>query len=323
MSRWRIVVALCVLLAALEIVVPVDPAAAQEEAPPAADETLIYVFRVGRFVGGGAKMWVAVNDKTVARLENKGYAAVRVKAGAVTLNLASTGMVFAAIALDDRPGETVYLQWRLGDLVFEELDAEQGRALVADAEPGKPLDEELGNNEQTDALLNLSRLGFDLMRPAREKLTPDAEHAVITILRREEAPQLTFGIWSEDRYLGTLAANEALDVKVTPGEHFFLSGYVGTTLLRAQVEAGKHYYAWVDVGGMVLRVKMMPVTTQESVDLTKWLEKIEFVEVDSESMAAPRVREREATFTAWVDSVVTRAKAGTVDFTEIDSAHAF
>jgi hypothetical protein len=35
------------------------------------------------------------------------------------------------------------------------------------------------------------------------------------------------------------------------------------------------------------------------------------------------VREREATFTAWVDSVVTRAKAGTVDFTEIDSAHAF
>lgn len=322
MIRWRTVVVAYILLAALQVAVPVDNVAAQE-APPAADETLIYIFRVGRFAGGGAKMWVAVNDKTVARLENKGYAAVRVKAGAVTLNLASTGMVFAAIALDDRPGETVYLQWRLGDLVFEELDAEQGRALIAGADPGKPLEEELGNNEQTDALINLSRLGFDLMRPAREKLTPDAEHAVITILRREEAPQLEFGVWSEDRYLGTLAAHKALDVKVTPGEHYFLSGYVGTTLLKAQVEAGKHYYAWIDVGGMVLRVKMMPVTTQESSDLEEWLAAVEFVEVDSESMAAPRVREREAGFTEWVRSVVVRAKAGTVDFTEINAAHAF
>ena len=67
----------------------------------------------------------------------------------------------------------------------------------------------------------------------------------------------------------------------------------------------------------------MPVTTGESADLEKWLEEIEFVEVDSESMAAPRVRERETTFTEWVRSVVVRAKAGTVDFTEINAAHAF
>lgn len=99
MIRWRTFVATSVLLAALQVAAPVEPAAAQEVAPPAADETLIYIFRVGRFVGGGAKMWVAVNDKTVARLENKGYAAVRVKAGAVTLNLASIGMVNAAAAL--------------------------------------------------------------------------------------------------------------------------------------------------------------------------------------------------------------------------------
>ena len=319
MIRWRVVV-LSFVVALL--CVPVENAAAQAVAPPAADETLVYIFRVGRFAGGGAKMWVAVNDKTVARLENKGYAAVRVKAGAVTLNLAVQGMVQAAIALDDRPGETVYLQWRLGDFVFEELDAEQGRALIADAEPGKPVEEELGNNEQIDALLNLSRLGFDIMRPARERLTPDAEHAVITILRREETPQFQFGIWSEDRYLGTLAAHQALEVKVAPGEHYFMSGHVGTTLLKTQVEAGKRYYAWVDVGGLVYRVKMMPVAPQESSDLTKWLDEAEFVEVDSESMT-PRVREREATFTEWVRSVVVRAKAGTVDWTEIDATHAF
>ena len=44
-----------------------------EFAPPAHDETLIYVIREGRFTGSMNKMWIAVNDRTVARVENDAY----------------------------------------------------------------------------------------------------------------------------------------------------------------------------------------------------------------------------------------------------------
>lgn len=56
---------------------------------------------------------------------------MRAKAGALTVNLAQIGMVLTTIALDDRPGQTVYLRWRLGDYAFEELSAEEGRKLIA------------------------------------------------------------------------------------------------------------------------------------------------------------------------------------------------
>jgi len=70
-------------------------------APPADDETLIYVIREGRFAGSMNKMWVAVNDKTVGRVENDAYAVVRAKAGRITLNLATAGIVAGAFAVDD------------------------------------------------------------------------------------------------------------------------------------------------------------------------------------------------------------------------------
>jgi hypothetical protein len=146
---------------------------------------------------------------------------------------------------------------------------------------------------------------------------------VLTVFRRKEAEQLTFGLWSEDRYLGTLLPNQGIDVVLTPGEHYFMSGYVGTTLLKATVEAGKHYYAWLDVGGMVLRVKMMPIAQSEAKQRDEWLENVSTYVRVNEAAMTPRAREREALVTEWVRSVVARAKAGTVDFTEITPANGF
>jgi hypothetical protein len=312
----RSALALCVLLTGLTV-------SAQEIAPPAADETLIYVLRAGKFVGGGAKLWVAVNDQTVARLENKGYSIVRTKAGQVTLNLASSGMVLTAIALDDRPGQTVFIRYALGDYAFQEFGEEQARVLMADFDQTKPIDEILPNNERINALMNLGRLGFDVMRPGTAA-TPDAEHAVLTIFRTPENEDMHFGVWAEDRYLGTLSASQAVDVRLTPGVHHFMSGHVGTTLLKAQVEAGKHYYARLNVGEMIYRVKMEPVATSASdVKLRDgWLKDVSYVEVNPDAMTA-RALERETTVTDWIRSVVERANAGTVDYTEITPANGF
>jgi hypothetical protein len=310
------------LLTALFVVTPAKSCHAADIAPPGPDETLIYVLRTGKFVGGGVKVWVAVNDQTVAKLSNKGYAVVRAKAGAITLNLASAGMVLAAIAVDDRPGQTVYLQWGIGDYAFEVLDAQKGAELVQASEQTEPIEAALPNNEQVQAFVNLSRLGFDLMKPASDRLMPDSQHAVLTIFRKSDNPKLHFGVWAEDRYIGTLSANEGIDVPLTPCEHFFGSGHVGSTLLKAQVEAGKHYYAVLDVGAMVLRVHLNPIAKRDSAQLKGGLDSVKFVRLDTAAMA-PRALERELTYTDFVRSSVDKAKSGKLDFTALGSDHAF
>ncbi len=283
---------------------------------------LLYIFRVGRFVGGGAKLWIAVNDQTVAKLKNKRYSVVRAKAGPITMNFATQGVVTAAIALDDRPGETVYLKWRLGDKEITEVDEAEGKIFLHKAKQMKPIDAPLGNNEQVAALMNLSRLGFDLMRPAVDRLSPDDEHALITIFRRHQSDKLDFGVWSEHRYLGTLSTNQELEVLVPAGKHFFLSGNVGTTLLQAQVDAGKRYYARLDIGKMILRVRLTPVDLGQSDDLNEWLTDVEWIEVNPDAIT-PRIREREDIVTDFVRSAAERAKTGAADFHLLASGHAY
>jgi hypothetical protein len=295
---------------------------AEDVAAPAADETLIYLLRVGNFGGGGTRLWLAVNDQTVAKLKNKRYSVVRAKAGSITLSLAIMGLVTAAIALDDRPGETVYLKWRVGDKEIIEVDEAEGKEFLRKAKQMKPIDPPLDNNEQVAALMNLSRLGFDLMRPAMERLSPDDEHALVTIFRRHQSDKLDFGIWSEHRYLGTLSANQGLEVLVPAGNHFFLSGYRGTTLLQAQVDAGKRYYARLAIGKMISRVRLTPVALEQSDDLNKWLTDIDWVEVNPDAIT-PRIQERVDMVTVFVRSTAERAKIGAADFHLLASENAY
>ena len=167
-------------------------AKSREIKPPAADETLIYVIREGKFAGSGAKLWVAMNDKTVARVKNKQYAVVRAKAGLINLNLATMGVILASTAIDDRPGETVYLTYRVGELEFTEIDKPAGEKFVRKAKETAPLKAPLDNAEETLALMR-THVDFDLMRPASQQLAPDDGHAVISIFRRKEIKLFDFG----------------------------------------------------------------------------------------------------------------------------------
>ena len=103
------------IIATLALAIPPEIRAASSEViPPAANETLILIYRDNAF-GHGYKHWIAVNDKTVAFVKEKRYATIRAKAGAITLNLASMGNVLDSVQLDDRPGEIVYLHWKMVD----------------------------------------------------------------------------------------------------------------------------------------------------------------------------------------------------------------
>ena len=315
---------LLIALAILCLEPATQRAHAQGATPPASDETLIYFYREKGISG---KFWIAVNDQTVARVGKKEYAVVRAKAGRITLNLATQGMVLTSVAVDDRPGETVYLTWSFRDWQVTELDEEAGRELIGDSNQADPIDETLGNNEEIRVLLDLQRLGFDLMQPSTQEMNPDSDHAVLTIFRRKKAKkdgwrrEIEIPIWGERGYLGTLSANEGVQVRLTPGEHFFVSGYVGTTLMKTRVEAGKRYYAWVDTGALILRVKLRPVSTSESAKLEEWLSEVQMLEVDPDAVTAG-IRERESIVTDFVDEQAEKGRLGQRDFTEISSEHA-
>ena len=306
---------------AVLFLLPAAPATAADGIAPAADdETLIYVIRPKRFTGGAVGFWIAVNDQTVARVKHKKHAVVRAKAGRISLNLAIQGSPVATIAVDDRPGETVYLKYRLGDENIVEVDEEAAHKLMRKSKLMDPIGEALPNNEEIRALLNLSRFGFELMRPASSRLEPDSEAAVITLFRRNEVPKLEFGICGEDGFVATLKANEGVDLRVPAGDHFFLAGQTGTTVMKASVEAGKRYYAWLDVGKMILRVRLTPVARDQANDLDAWLTDVEWVELNPEAMTT-RINEREGLVVGFVQSVVEKANQGAADFTVLAADH--
>ncbi len=318
-NRTRLAVAIYVAVLCL---LPVDPVVAEDGIAPAADdETLIYVIRPKRFTGGAVGFWIAVNDKTVARIKHKKHAVVRAKAGRISLNLAIQGSPVATIALDDRPGETVYLKYRVGDANITEIDAAAAEDLLRKSKLMDPIDEVLPNKEQISALLNLSRFGFELMRPASGRLEPDSESAVITLFRRNEVPKMEFGIWGEDGFIATLKANEGVDLRVAAGEHFFLAGQTGTTVMRASVEAGKRYHAWLDIGKMILRLRLTPVARDQASELDKWLSDVEWVELNPNAMT-PRINEREELVVEYLQSVVEKARQGRADFAVLAADHA-
>lgn len=309
--------------AALLSLCPVEYVAAEDGvAPPAADETLIYVIRPKRLTGSLIGYWIAVNDETVASLRNKKHAIIRAKAGRISLNLALQGVVVGTIALDDRPGETVFLKYRVMDPNITEISADDAQKLLKKSKPMDPIDGTMPNNEEAEALINLSRHGFELMRPTETRLEPDDESAVITFFRRREKVEVDFGIWGEAGFVGALRDAEAMDVRVAPGEHAFLAGNNGTSVMLARVEAGKRYHAWLDYGKMSGRVRLTPVGQDEARDLDKWLADAEWVEPIS-TARTDRIREREQIMLEFFQPVAEQARAGLSDSTVLSEEHSY
>lgn len=273
-------------------------------------------------LGAAAGHWIAINDQTVARLKNDKHAVIRAKAGLITLNLANSGVPMFPVALDDRPGETVYLKWRLGDKEMTELDEAGAAKPLRKTKPMDPIEAPLPNAEEISVLINLSRLGFDLMQDGGEDIAPNDEQGVVTVFRRKEADKIDLGIWNEQGFVGTLGAEEAVSIALPPGTHYFLAGNVGTSLMKAQIEAGKHYYAWLDYGKMMARVRLTPVASSESAELQKWLKKTSHVSLNPQALT-DRIRDREKIVTDFLNEAIDRADSGAADFSLLDndSAH--
>lgn len=80
-------------------------------------------------------------------------------------------------------------------------------------------------------------------------------------------------------------------------------------VIRAKVEAGKHYYAWLDYGKMMARVRLTPVASSESADLQKWLKKTSYVSLNPQALT-DRIRDREKIVTDFLHEAIDRANSG-------------
>ena len=316
----------CRLIPILSLFLCVNSAfAAKDEPavePPGPDETLIYVMRKGRMLGAAGGHWIAINDETVGSLRNDTHTILRYPAGLITLNIARVGSPVASIALDHRGGETVYLEWKLGALEFIELDEKAAKKLIRKTDRSKPIDEILPNKEQMAVLMNLSRLGFDLMQPAAGPVEPDADHGVVTIFRQKEGDKFEFGIWHDNGFVGTLGAREAVSLRLPPGSHFFMASTVGYTQMMAEVEAGKRYYAWLDYGKWMGRVRLTPVPNTDARELEKLLRKVEYVQLGP-AADAEGVKVREQAVIEYIREVRERAGDGSVGYNLLGAEHAF
>ena len=321
MVKYRTIV-LLICFSLLCFISPVRSTIETGVTPPSADETLIYVMREWRFVGGGGSNWVAVNNQTVDRLANGKYAVVRAKAGRITLNLAIAGIVVAPIALDDRPGETVYLKWRVGDLTFREVSETEGREFLKKAKRTKGIEAPLPNNEEIDVLANLSRMGFDLTRPTLQKIEPDSEHGVITFFRREDGRNVELGIWSDQGFVSTLRIKEGIRLQVPAGDHYFLSANKGASILKAEIQAGKEYFAWLDFGEGFGGVRLTPIPMQDVNKLKTWLKDISWVELDPDTIT-PRIRERGEVVNAFMQTEIKNPGSKKSNIQTLGRGHAF
>lgn len=291
-------------------------------APPGPDETLIYVIREGKMLGAAGGHWIAINDQTVGTLRNDTHTVLRYPAGVITLNIAQGGYPEAAVALDDRPGETVYLLYELGATEFIELDEQKAQKLIRKTDRSKPIDAVMPNDEQAAVLMNLSRLGFDLMEPAAGPAEPDAGHGVVTIFRQKDGDKLDFGIWNQHGFVGTLGPRQAVSLKLKPGSYFFMASNLGYTQMRADVEAGKRYYAWLDYGGWIGRVRLTPVPASDADELDKMLRKVSYVQ-PGPAVDAEAVRVRERTVVEFINGVAQQAEAGEVSYNLLGPENAF
>ena len=146
------------------------PASAQDAKPtppptaPSAGKALVYIYRVGRFVGSAAHDHLYVNGIYLAYLKNSEYAGMEVQPGTVVVT-GSTEMYYAGgvamssyagikngtkkenerIRLDVEAGKTYYLKWTSGTMgtgvKMTLMDAEVGAKEMSKLHLAKPVEQ--------------------------------------------------------------------------------------------------------------------------------------------------------------------------------------
>lgn len=162
-------------------------------------ETMLYLIRERKFVGGARGVWVAANDKVVADLDSGTHVLLGLKPGLNTINIVQGKAGFAYTTIDHRAGDTAYLvmDYKAGTLT--EVPPDQGAALVKATKEKTALAEPRHNDGYDNLLINPALLGFGMIAENVQPIAPDEQSAVISFYRpaRLIAP-IPFSVWNKE-----------------------------------------------------------------------------------------------------------------------------
>ena len=227
------------------------------------EKTGLYVIRGSNFAGAARGLWVAVNDSVVADLSNSSHVYLELNAGLNTLYFVQGKVGFGYLAVDNKPGETLYAKFGYASTnTTEEIDKDLGQTMVMKTTAVTPLAETKNNDAYDDLLINPGVLDYPIMIESSEILTADENHALVRFYRPDKLiADCAFDIWNQDGYIGSTKGGSYFTVKLKSGHHVFISKSERYAVLDAELDAGKEYAVELDVsvGWNQAHIKLLPI----------------------------------------------------------------
>jgi hypothetical protein len=80
------------------------------------------------------------------------------------------------------------------------------------------------------------------MAPAEKVTDPERGYALVTIIGRHYYGGSSAQIWDREKFLGVVYGKTYIQYMAEPGEHLFIAIAQHWSFVKANLEAGKHYY---------------------------------------------------------------------------------
>ena len=291
----------------------VDPHLVAKFKPPVTpsdQETAVYVVRIRRLAGIAQSTWVSCNESYVSELVIGSYCYFKTRSGLNTITIETSGTPVAWSRIDDRPGESVFLQLDYARGTLERVPRDQGISSIMLYEQAPEYKGDVKSDRYETALMNPGLLGLHPMKPSGEAVAQySKELATITFIRNESLVKemsagqwggigwgedsnmqadpeikvpsgkqgLPIGIWSEDSWIGNLMEETYVQFQIPPGDHLFFCKGESWSVLQAEVEAGKQYAILVEAerGFQLTDIRFVQVEEEavQKGDVNKWLRK--------------------------------------------------
>lgn len=229
---------------------------------PKQDETLIYVFRKREMVGAAHNVTVGCNDKYISTLSAGSYARFFANSELITLNMSYKPLFMFPIGgistvvyssqdqipflfhqLDNRIGETIYLLYQYGATSLKELDEKKAIPLIIKYKLKENFHDTAFNPTYQTAFFNPGILDSTIMKFSDSSEIPIDGFATVTFVRNTNiGGTFPFGVWSTQRFLGSLKGKRYFQVQLPPGKHTFYTHYLNRRIIKANIKAGYEYF---------------------------------------------------------------------------------
>jgi hypothetical protein len=132
------------------------------------------------------------------------------------------------------------------------------------------------------AVLLLSGCAAVPTRPAKFNAATDPSQATVTFVR--ESVWMGDGIhlylWDGETFIGVLSAGTLVQYQVAPGPHVFMANSENWSYVKANLQAGKHYFIKANMfpGVLTARSVLTPVPNTDE-RIKTWPTKLKVVEI--------------------------------------------